>query len=35
MMAITEGVTQGQNIGDFIVENIQTKKMSFAGKADF
>ena len=26
MMAITEGVTQGQNIGNFIVKNIQTKK---------
>lgn len=35
MMAITEGVAQGQNIGDFIVKNIQTKKMSLAVKADF
>lgn len=26
MMAITEGVAQGQNIGNFIVKNIQTKK---------
>ena len=35
MMAITEGVAQGQNIGDFIVKNIQTKKMSLAVKIDF
>lgn len=35
MMAITEGVAQGQNVGDFIVKNIQTKKMSLAVKADF
>ena len=35
MMAITEGVTQGQNVGDFIVKNIQTKKMSLAVKTDF
>ena len=35
MMAITEGVAQGQNIGDFIVKNIQTKKMSLAVKTDF
>ena len=35
MMAITEGVTQGQNIGNFIVKNIQTKKMSLAVKANF
>ena len=35
MMAITEGVAQGQNVGDFIVKNIQTKKMSLAVKTDF
>ena len=35
MMAITEGVAQGQNIGDFIVKNIQTKKLSLAVKVDF
>ena len=35
MMAITEGVVQGQNVGDFIVKNIQTKKMSLAVKTDF
>ena len=35
MMAITEGVAQGQNVGDFIVKNIQTKKISLAVKTDF
>lgn len=35
MMAITEGIAQGQNVGDFIVKNIQTKKMSLAVKTDF
>ena len=35
MMAITEGVAQGQNVGDFIVKNIKTKKMSLAVKTDF
>ena len=35
MMAITEGVAQGQNVGDFIVKNIQTKKISLAIKTDF
>ena len=35
MMAITEGVIQGQKIGDFIVKNIQTKKVALAVKSDF
>jgi len=35
MMAITEGVAQCQNVGDCIVKNIQTKKMSLAVKTDF
>ena len=30
-----EGVAQGQNVGDFIVKNIQTKKISLAVKTDF
>ena len=35
VIAGTEGVAQGQNVGDFIVKNIQTKKMSLAVKTDF